>query len=367
MFRPDPCPDLDFLHRLASHPKFESFEKAVRLVAGDPNVDALLVLYVPPIVTTATDVAQAIVRGNEAAKADSAQRGQAPKPILSCFLGSHGVPESLHSLHAGHIPSYAFPEAAAIALAHAVKHGRWLETGDGVQRTYDDVDRFAAEAVIRAACARVTDRDAGTWLTSDETRELLAAYRIATPAMAFATTVEEAVAAADAMGYPVAVKLASETITHKSDVGGVRLHLRTATEVREAFTAIEAALARIDRRGEMSGVTVQRMVTEGIETIVGMTRDESFGPILMFGLGGVTVELLKDVVFRIAPLSDLDARWMTQGIRGAALLEGYRGMPAADRGAIEEVLLRVQQLALDLPEVAEMELNPLKALPPPVR
>jgi acetyl coenzyme A synthetase (ADP forming)-like protein len=340
----------------------ETFEKAVRIVANDPNVDALIVLYVPPIVTNPLEVAQAIVRGNEAAKADLRARDLPPKPVLSCFLGSHGVPASLQSLQAGHIPSYTFPEAAAIALSHAVKYGIWLEQPDGVTRTFADVDRAATRALVDAALARADEK--GAWLTPGEVTRLLAAWRIPTPAIAFAADAAAAATAAEALGFPVAVKLASESITHKSDVGGVRLDLRNTGEVREAFGAIERRLAELGRRAEMTGVTVQPMVREGLETIVGVTRDPSFGPLLLFGLGGVQVELLKDVYFRVHPLTDRDAAQMVRGVRGAKLLEGYRGAPPGDVPKLEEAILRVSQLVGEFPEIAEMDLNPLKVLPP---
>jgi len=340
----------------------ESFEKAVRLVANDPNVDSLIVLYVPPIVTNPLEIAQAIVRGNEAAKADRAGTGAGPKPVLSCFLGSHGVPEGLRSLQAGHIPSYTFPEAAAIALARAVQYGAWLKSPDGTVPQYTDVDRVATRQLVDQALARGAGGD--SWLTPDEVAWLLAAWKIATPAIAFAHTAEEAVTAAERLGFPVAVKLASETITHKSDVGGVRLDLRNSKDVRDAVTAIEKKLDKLGKRAEMQGVTIQPMVREGIETIVGMTRDPMFGPLILFGLGGVQVELLKDVSLRVHPLTDKDASEMVRAIRGAKLLEGYRGAPPGDIPKLEEVILRVSQLVGEFPEIAEMDLNPLKVQPP---
>ena len=340
----------------------ESFEKAVRILSNDPNIDALIVLYVPPIVTNPLEVAQAIVRGHEAGKADLRAKGLPPKPVLSCFLGSHGVPEGLKSLQEGHIPSYTFPEAAAIALARAVKYGAWLQEPDGRVPSFDDVDRAATRAIVDAALARADDK--GAWLTPDEVTRLLGAWKIATPAIEFARTADEAAAAATRLGFPVAVKLASDTITHKSDVGGVRLDLRNAREVHEAFEAIEKKLGEIGKRSEMSGVTVQPMVRDGLETIVGMTRDPSFGPLMLFGLGGVQVELLKDVYFRVHPLTDIDAEQMVHGIRGAKLLDGYRGAPPGDVPKLEEAILRVSQLVGEFPEVAEMDLNPLKVLPP---
>lgn len=340
----------------------EAFEKAVHIMASDPNLDALIVLYVPPIVTNPLEVAQAIVRGNEAAKADLAAKGLGPKPVLSCFLGSHGVPEGLRSLQAGHIPSYTFPEAAAIALARGVRYGAWLDEPHAETPVYGDVDRAATRRLLDGALARADEH--GAWLTPDEITALLAAWRIPTPAIEFARSADEAAAAAERLGYPVAVKLASDTITHKSDVGGVRLDMRNAREVREAFVAIEAKLSELGRRGEMGGVTVQRMVREGLETIVGVTRDAAFGPLMLFGLGGVQVELLKDVYFRVHPLTELDARQMVRGIRGAQLLDGYRGAPPGDVAKLEEAILRVSQLVDEFPEVAEMDLNPLKVLPP---
>ncbi|MBP8137366.1 MAG: acetate--CoA ligase family protein, partial [Candidatus Eisenbacteria bacterium] len=342
----------------------ESFEKAVRIVANDPNVDSLIVLYVPPIVTNPLEIAQAIVRGNEEAKADRAAAGQGPKPVLSCFLGSHGVPEGLRSLQAGHIPSYTFPEAAAIALARAVKYGEWLKSPDGKVPEFTDVDRGATRQLIDQALARGAAGDGSSWLTPDEVAWLLAAWRITTPAIAFARSADEAVTSAERLGFPVAVKLASDTLTHKSDVGGVRLDLRNSKDVRDAFVAIEAKLVAIGKRDQMQGVTVQPMIREGIETIVGMTRDPSFGPLILFGLGGVQVELLKDVALRVHPLTDKDAAEMVRAIRGAKLLDGYRGAPPGDVAQLEEVILRLSQLVGEFPEIAEMDLNPLKVQAP---
>jgi len=341
----------------------ESFEKAVRLVARDPNVDAVLAIFVPPIVTQPLDVAQAIVRGAAAAARDAAVASESPKPVLSCFMGSHGVPAGLRSLHEGHIPSYAFPESAAIALARAARHGAWLAEPEGTVARFDDVDRAAASRVLAAACARAPD-DGHAWLTVEEVKELLSAYRIPTPPTAFAASAGEAVEAARRVGFPVAVKLVSDTITHKSDVGGVLLDRRDEDDVRAAFRGIEERLAARGERGAMRGVAIQPMIREGIEAIVGATQDPSFGPILMFGLGGVHVELLRDVSFRIQPLTDRDAHDLVRSVRGYPLLEGYRGGPPGDIAALEQALLRLSQLVGDHDPIAEMDLNPLMVLRP---
>jgi acetyl coenzyme A synthetase (ADP forming)-like protein len=335
-----------------------SFEKATAAVLADPNVDALLVLYVPPIVTTPTEIAEAIVHGVAAAtrRADAEERGH--KPVLSCFMGVHGVKAGLRTLHEGHIPSYAFPESAAIALARAVRYGRWRMAPEGLFVVHEaETDRAAA--VFERAAGR-----GGGWLTPDEVNEVLAAYGIAVPPSRLVHSADEAAAAADAIGYPVVLKLHSETLTHKSDVGGVMLDLRSAREVRAAWNGIRERLGAAGKLGEMQGATIQPLVREGIETILGMTRDPMFGPLVMFGLGGIHVEVLKDVSFRIAPLTDRDAREMMHEVRAFPLLDGYRGAPPADLEAIQAAILRVAQLAGEQPLLEEMDLNPVRVLAP---
>jgi len=340
----------------------ENFERTVRLVATDPGIDAVLVIYVPPIVTQPLEIAQAIVRGSAAATRDLAGRGASPKPVLTCFMGSHGVPEGLRSLQEGQIPSYAFPESAAIALARTVRYGRWRAEPEGTVQSFD-VDRERAASVIAAARARAA-AGATAWLEPGETATLLAAYGLASPPARVVHGVEEAVAAAGAMGYPVVLKLVSETITHKSDVGGVVLDLRSDEDVRGAYRSLEDRLTALGWRDRMQGVLLQPMLKEGLEAIVGMTQDRSFGPLIMFGLGGVNVELLKDVAFRIHPLTDRDARELVRSVKGFPLLGGWRGAPPGDVAAIEETLLRISQLAGEHAEVAEMDLNPIRVLPP---
>jgi len=341
----------------------DSFEKAVRLVAGDPGIDALLAIYVPPIVTRPLDVAQAIVRGTAAAAADAASRGEPAKPVLTCFMGSHGVPEGLRSLHEGQIPSFAFPESAAIALSRVVRYGRWRAEPEGTVRRFDDVDRDRAAIALRAAAARPA---AGgmVWLSPPEASELLAAYGLPTPTSHVARDEQGAVTHAREIGFPVVLKLVSGTITHKSDVGGVALDLRNESEVRDAYRGIARKLADRGWSDRMEGVLVQPMLRDGIEAIIGMTQDPSFGPVVMFGLGGVYVELLKDVAFRVHPLTDRDARHLVRAVRGFPLLEGWRGAPAGDVPSLEEALLRVSQLAGDHPEIVEMDLNPINVLAP---
>ncbi len=323
----------------------DAFGKAIPLLLADPNVDALMVLFVPPVVTAAHDVAEAIRRGAQGT----------PKTVLTCFMGTHGVPEALSSLREGRFPSYAFPEAAALALSRAARYGDWLQRPAGTVPTLAGIDPARARAAI-------AHREG--WLPPSAVREVLAAYGVRTPKSATARTAKEAAAQAAAMGFPVAVKLDSQTITHKSDVGGVILNIEGADAAGAAFDAIHDRLARLGKAAAMSGVVVQEMVPPGVQTLVGLSRTPAFGALIGFGIGGVEVEVWKDIVFRVAPITDLDASDMLAHIRGAKLLDGYRGSPAADREALVDTLLRVSRMATDLPEIMEMDINPLLALAP---
>ena len=324
----------------------ESFEKALRLLVADKNVDAVIVIFVPPLVTGAQDVAHAILAG----------AAGSPKPVLSCFMGSHGVPESLVSLNEGHIPSYSFPEAAARTLARVARYGQWRRARAGVVPALSGVDRAKARAAIEAS-------GAGTWMSAPLLADLLQAYGIRTNPLRVAATRGEAAVMAKAVGFPAALKLRSPDVVHKSDVGGVKLRIQSEEDAARAFDDIAKALRNHDPKARFEGVTVERMVDGGVETIVGMTRDPSFGPVVLFGLGGVTVELLRDVSLRVAPLTDTDADEMLREIRGFQLLEGYRGAPPVNQASLRDVLHRVSLLALENPEIGELDLNPVLAFP----
>jgi acyl-CoA synthetase (NDP forming) len=215
----------------------------------------------------------------------------------------------------------------------------------------------------KAICAKaLTDRGSG-WLTTEETHALLGAMKVPLVPGGIALSADAAVKLAQEIGNPVAVKLASHQIIHKTEVGGVRLNLTNEQAVRDAFEAIRARLAQAHKLEAMDGVLVQPMLSGGVEVMVGMTRDPLFGPLIAFGLGGIHVEILGDVQFRVTPLTDQDAVDMVKGIKGYRLLTGYRGQPAVDLKAIEEVLLRISQLADAIPEISELDINPIFALP----
>lgn len=312
-------------------------------VLSDPGVDAAIALYVPPGHANTTEVAKVIVRASDLHE---------DKPLLSCFMGTHGVPDALHSLRRGHVPSYAFPEAAAQALARAVGYARWLERPVGVRPTLPPADLRAA----RAALERV---DPDGWLPGDAVAALLEAYGIPHVATKRATTVKEAVGAAGAVGYPVVMKAEADGLVHKSDRGGVKLGLRTAGEVAAAFTEMEEGFGE-----SLRAAVLQPMLDGAVEVIVGAMQDEAFGPLMMFGLGGVQVELFKDVAFALHPLTDADASRLIDSVQAARLLfGGFRGRPPVDRAALLDLLARLGQLIDETPALAELDLNPVLMRP----
>ena len=200
-----------------------------------------------------------------------------------------------------------------------------------------------------------------TLLTELESKQLLHDVGIPTALGQLTTSEAEAVRVADTMGYPVVLKIASPDIVHKSDVGGVRLHLQYGEEVRQAFRAMQQSVATQAPGARVDGIIVQPMATPGVEVIIGMSKDATFGPVLMFGLGGLLVEVLKDVTFRIVPLQKRDAAEMIRDIKGFPLLDGYRGTPPADLEALQDILLRLSAFVVDTPEVQEIDLNPIYA------
>ncbi len=321
----------------------EAFERAMRVVAADDAIDALLAIFVPPLVTRADDVARAIA---------AVARDAGPKPVVACFLGRDGIPEQLRG-DGEHrtVPSFAFPEAAARALAHAADLADWRRMPVGTEPELVRVDLAAARAVVEA---RLRTTPEGGWLDTSESTALLQAFGIPVAASRHVHGADEAVAAAGQLGYPVVLKAGAPEIVHKSDVGGVVLDLSDDDAVRAAFERMHASLGET-----MGGAIVQETAARGVETIVGVTQDPLFGSLVLFGLGGVTAELLADRVLAIVPITDEDARRLVRSLRGSPLLFGYRGRPAVDVAALEDLILRVGLLADTVPEVSEMDLNPV--------
>jgi acetyltransferase len=325
----------------------QSYRIAVEAVLADPNVDAVIATFVPPLGIRQEDVAEAIV----SVAADS------KKPVMAVLMGREGLPQGLAELNAAGIPGYRFPESAVRSLAAMYRHRRWLERPVGQVGAFD-VDRDAVERIITAA--RTEGREK---LSEMEVMRVLEAYGIPVAPYHVARTADEAARAAAELGWPVVMKVLSERIIHKSDVGGVIVGVEDEAELRAAFARLTTEVpARAGIGAELvDGVLVQKMVPRGKETIIGMTLDPQFGPVLMFGLGGIYVEALKDVVFRVQPVTDVDAAEMVRAIRGIRLLEGVRGEPASDLGAVEETIQRISQLVGDHDAIREMDVNPWMA------
>jgi acetyltransferase len=265
-------------------------------------------------------------------------------------MGKERSGEAVEELVRHRVPVYRFPEEAATGMAALVRYQELRDAPQGRVVRFS-ADRRGAARVIAAA------RRAGrTVLSGTEVRDLLRAYGFPVVPGRRVASAAEAIAAAQEIGYPVVLKIDSSRILHKTDVGGVRLDLRNGDEVGAAYREV---VSRLGRRDPDSRVVVQRMVKGGREVILGMARDPKFGPLLMFGLGGVFVEVMRDVATRIHPLTDLDARLMVERIRGFPLLAGARGEKPVARERIEECLLRLSQLVTDFEaDLAEIDVNP---------
>jgi len=329
---------------------YPQYSRALKLLLADPNVDITIAILVTPAKSRIEDVARAI-------KEAAPEYKKAGKTLVASFMGQHGVSVDLH-YEGGNVPSYAFPEAAAIALQKACEYGDWQKRPQGAVPVFTDIDREKAQRIVKAALAESSARP--LWLDAERVNVLLDCYGIKTVSSEVAATAESAAALAEKVGYPVAVKLFSKTIAHKTEVGGVALNLESATAVRKAFNDIKRKLKAIGKEAEMQGVTVQPMINSGVETIVGVTQDPSFGPLILFGLGGIYTELFKDVAFRIHPLTDIDAKEMVRSVKAYQLLTGWRGAKSADIPALEDLLLRVSAMVEDIDQIKELDLNPVK-------
>jgi acyl-CoA synthetase (NDP forming) len=333
----------------------DAYKRALEIALAADEVDAVMVIYTPVDPRSADATLQAIREGIAAGRAAGATR----KPVLACLMAAHGRPQPL-DVNGERIPAYAFPENAARALAKAATYADWRAQPPALLWNFDDVRVDEA----RAVCRRAIEARGEGWLTGDETRELLGAFGVPLAAGMLAHSPDEAVALARVLGFPVAAKLASHRVQHKSDVGGVRLNLTSDSAVKRAYAEIMARGRTLAAESDIDGVLIQSMITDGVETMIGVSDDPLFGPLVAFGLGGIHVEILGDVRFRVAPLTDRDADELLHEIRGLPLLNGYRGHPPADLDALRELLLRISRLAVDVPEILELDLNPVMAMSP---
>ncbi len=316
----------------------DHYERALDLLLADPQVDSVIAIFIPPLITDADDVATAIAA---AAKRHS-------KPAAGVFMRSQAAPETLAA-----VPCYAFPEPAAIALARVAAYGEWRRRPLGQVPALVDFQSGLARAVVDTVLRR-----GGGWLSAVEANALMAAAGIATPQSLLATSVDEAVEAAVRLGMPVVLKGVGAALLHKTEHKAVRLNLATKSAVRLAALELTAALG--DR---LDGLLVQRMVAGGAEMMIGAINDATFGHVVVCGSGGVLVDLLADSACRLHPVTDHDASEMVESLKGVRLLRGFRGAEPADEAAFRDAIHRVSALAGLCPEIQELDLNPVKVLP----
>lgn len=326
----------------------DGYASALTALLADPAIDAVVPIFVPPFGIKQEDVAAAIIGAAVSAK---------DKVVLAVLMGREGLPQGRAELQEVGIPTYVFPESAARALAALNRHGEWAGRPVATHLAFDDVDRRAVRAILDVA-----QGDGREQLTLPEALDVLRAYRIPVAPSQTAMGLDAAVQIAAEIGYPVALKVVSPDLVHKTDIGGVRVGIASETELRRSFDEMLAAVTTAAPTARVSGVLVQAMVRGECEVIAGITRDPSFGPLVMFGLGGIFVEAIRDVVFRLAPVSEQEVVDMMASLRGAALLAGMRGAAPADRAALALTVRRIGQLAVEFPEIIELDVNPLLAM-----
>lgn len=326
---------------IASAPA-EHYRKALEIVAADPNVDALIVIFTPPLVTLASDVAREIK--------EAVQESKIEKPIMTVFLSASGAPRELRE-GGGEIPSYQFPETPAIALARVTRYREWRDLPESHPPVFNDIRRDEAAGLIAMALEQ-----GDGWLTNEETAKLFSCYGLPLVEQKVVFTAEQAAQAGAEFRGPVALKVIAPGVLHKTEVGGVRLNLADAEQVRAA--ALEMQRSMETHGHEPTGFIIQPMIEGGVEMIVGVVHDPQFGPVLACGAGGTQVEVIRDVSIRLSPLSREDGREMIQSLKTYPLLTGFRGSAKCDIEALEDGLLRVSAMVEDLPQIAELDCNP---------
>jgi acetyl coenzyme A synthetase (ADP forming)-like protein len=316
----------------------DQYRKAIDLLLADPNVDALLVIYIPVMPKDAEGVAKVIKETATLTKG---------KPMVANFMGA-----SEWATRLSPIPSFPFPERAANALSRATRYAEWRRKPVGVTPRFEDFDEAAARAIIDRALG-----DTAIWLEPDDCASLLRSAGIPLAETREAESLADAQSIAAEIGYPVVLKATGKDILHKSDVGGVKLNLEDESEVSEAFDDMKSRLG-----DSMTGVVVQKMITEGPEVMLGVVHDPTFGHLAVYGAGGTLVELLNDVAFRILPLSEVDTEDMMEEVNATQLLRGYRGSSACDESSVRQLLLRLSNLVEACPEIDELDINPVKVM-----
>ena len=326
----------------------DRYEFAIDVVLDDPNVDAVVILLTPQAMTDATGTAEAIV---------NVLKRKPGKPVFTCFLGAEKVAKGNAILRDNNIPQYDSPEAAVLTIKVMVNYVRWKARPKRIVKLFS-VNRHKVETILQRNLRQGTRQ-----IGEAESKEVLEAYGFVTPKDAVANTALQAANIADQLGYPVVLKIWSPDIIHKSDVGGVKIHLENAQQVMDAFDLMMFRIPKKLPNAKILGVLVQQMCGGGKELILGMNRDPHFGPLMMFGMGGTMVEIMHDVAFYLAPLTAEEAKQMLVSTRTYKMLIGARGQKGVDIDAVAEALQRFSQLVTEFPEIQEMDINPFMVGP----
>jgi len=324
----------------------DRYSQALEIVLDDPHVDGIVTILTPQVLTDVEGTAWAIIEAAEGCD----------KPVLACFMGQETTGAGAQLLNQHRVPNYRSPNRAVNALWAMWRHCQYLRRPAMEPESFE-VDRDRVRRIVEEAC----QPGESVTLIEAQARDVVAAYGIPLAEARLARSADEAVEIAQEIGFPVVLKIASPDVLHKSDLGGIEIDLCDDDEVRQAYQAIVDRVRQKKPDAEIWGTLVQEMVESGKEIIVGMNRDPQFGPLMMFGLGGVYVEVLEDVTFRLAPVTAHEAREMIDEIRAAPLLKGVRGEEPVDLAAIVEIIQRGSQLVMDFPEITELDLNPVMA------
>ncbi len=327
---------------IASAP-LEHYRQTLETVLADDAVDMVITIYLPFLGLKDTDVAECIMQVKAA---------HPEKPIVGVFMTKNAFFSAISDMNPT-VPFYMYAEEAVDALARLNEQRIWMAKPAGKVQSFS-VDKQAAQAVFSAAL-----RENRAQLTTRESMDVLAAYGVRTCGSGFAQDIEQAVAIANRIGYPVVMKMTSKTTSHKTDVGGVRVNITSEAKLRSEYADLIAKLTERGLAAGLEGVIIQEMVKGTREMVCGIATDPQYGPMMMFGLGGVFIEVMKDVTFRLAPLTDIDCAEMVRSVKAYKLLEGARGTTPANIPQIEETLGRLSQLVADFPFVDELDINPL--------
>jgi acetyltransferase len=333
------------------------YAECLKILLEDDNVDAVMVILPPPPMFKAEDVAERIIQilDSDGARAPLPASGfplDSRKPVVVALLGSTLIENAAQVLKRAGIPTYPFPERAASALSALVKRAECLATEPQSHR----------DSIISPRLGDSHRPDVLSGVASLSPDELISAYDIQSAPMKLARDFSEAIVIANELGYPVVMKIASPDILHKSDVGGVILNIGDSSSLQSAYTQIMERVKRSKPEAQIDGVHLQRQISNGQEVIVGMVRDPQFGPLLMFGSGGVEVEGLKDVAFALAPLNQAEAEKMIRKTWAGRKLKGFRNIPPADEESVIDVLIQLSRLAIENEDIEEIEINPLRVL-----